>query len=532
MSDFDFVIVGAGSAGCLLAERLSRSGRHRVLVLEAGGSDRGLAVRVPIGYGMLFHDPGRNWMYEAGPDPGLGGRVDYWPRGKIVGGSSSINALVYCRGLPGDFDDWRAAGNPGWGWSDVEAAFRRIERRAGESEGGMWVSDVSDEAHPLSRHFFAAAAEIGLPATRDMNGPSPEGVCHYPITTHRGLRCSASDAFLRPSLGRANLRLETHAHATRILFEGRRASGIEYLRAGRIRSARALGEVIVCGGSVNTPQLLQLSGIGPGRVLREFGIEPLLANDAVGANLQDHLAVTYFYRSREPTLNDEIRSWRGRIRAAFDFALRRQGWLTLSVNQAGGFVRSRPGLERPDMQLYFNPLTYTTEISGRRRLIRPDPFSGFILSFQPCRPASRGRIDLAARDPLAAPSIRPNSLASDTDIEDVIHGGQLMRRFAATQALRRLIEAPIGPDPLVMDDEAIVADFRARAGTVYHPVGTCRMGRPGNSVVDERLRVRGVERLRVVDASIFPAITSGNTNAPTLMVAEMGAGMILADAER
>ncbi len=536
MQEFDFVIVGAGSAGCVLADRLSISGRHRILLLEAGGGDRGLSVRVPIGYGMLFHDPKRNWMYETAPDPGLDHRIGYWPRGKLLGGSSSINALVYCRGLPGDFEDWRAAGNPGWGWDEVESFYRRIERkivpgRAALGEGSLWITDVADQAHPLSRHFFAAAAEIGLERTPDMNGPNPEGVGHYPITTRNGLRCSASDAFLRAARRRPNLLVETHAHATRIRFDGGRAIGVDYRRHGEFRAVGARVEVILACGAVNSPQLLQLSGIGPAGLLRKFGIEPVLANDAVGGHLQDHLAVNYFYRSRERTLNDELGNWLGRIRAGLDYMFRRKGWLSLSVNQAGGLVRSDPARPRADMQLYFNPLTYTTELSGKRRLIRPDPFSGFLLSFQPCRPTSRGRIDLASPDPFQAPRIQPNSLSTDHDLADIIVGGRLIQRLAATKALRQSIAAAIPPDPLAMSDAEILADFRARAGTVYHPIGTCRMGLAGEAVVDHRLRVHGLSGLRVVDASVFPNLTSGNTNAPTIMVAEKASSMILADAK-
>jgi choline dehydrogenase len=529
--EFDYIVVGAGSAGCVLADRLSRSGQRTVLLLEAGGGDRGVLVRLPIGYGKLFHDPKRNWMYQAAPDPGLLGRADYWPRGRLLGGSSSINALVYCRGMPGDFDDWRDAGNPGWGWADVEPVFRRIETHVSATgqrvgDGPLWVRDVSAQAHRVCRYFFDAAAELGLPRTHDMNGAEPEGVGHYHITTRHGLRWSAADAFLRPAMARSNLCVETEAWAKRIRFEGGRAIGIDYTRGGLACEARARAEVILSCGAVNSPQLLQLSGIGPAGVLRDLGIEVLLANDAVGANLQDHLAVSYFYRASERTLNDDIGTWAGRLRAGWQFLSRREGWLSLSVNQAGGFVRSRPDLARPDLQLYFNPLTYTTETTGKRRLIRPDPFSGFLISFQPCRPTSSGRIDIRSAEPFAAPRIAPSSLSSAADVASVLAGARLMQRFVATGALRRLIEAPIAPDPLSLDEDALLEDFRARAGSVYHPIGTCRMGPGPGAVVDSSLRVHGIDGLRVIDASVFPNLTSGNTNAPTIMLADKIAATI------
>ena len=538
MDEFDFIVIGAGSAGCVLADRLSADGRHRVLVLEAGGSDRSFWVQMPIGYGKLFHDPRRNWMFSAEPDEGLGGRPSYWPRGKIVGGSSSINAMVYCRGLPGDYEDWRAEGNIGWGWPAVCEAFEAIEHKVladgtVEGQGPLWVSDVSRQAHPLCRHFLAAAAEQGVPASEDFNGLRPEGVGFYHINTRSGRRWSAADAFLHPALRRGNLRLETDARATRILFDGRRAVAVDYRQRGRDLRVQARGEVILACGAVMSPQLLQLSGIGPGAHLQAHGIAPLLANEAVGGHLQDHLAVSYLYRSREPSLNDILGTWRGRIGAGLTYLAARRGPLSLSVNQAGGFVRSRPDRDRADLQLYFNPISYSTGKAGKRRLLQPDPFSGFILSFQPCRPTSRGRIEIATSDPLAAPRIIPNYLSTPRDLDDVAAGGEFMQQIAQAPAMRAVTLGAIGPDVLAMTPAQIIEDFRRRGDSVFHPVGTCRMGPdPATAVVDPALRVHGMERLRVVDASAFPTLTSGNTNAPTIMLAWKAAAAILADARR
>ena len=535
MAEFDYIIVGSGSAGCVLADRLSVDPGQRVLLLEAGGSDRRFWIKLPIGYGRTFFDERVNWKYETEPEPAINNRRSYWPRGKVIGGSSSINAMVYCRGLPSDFDDWQQLGNAGWGWGDVKAYFERSECRVDASGkvapgGPLHVSDVSNEMHPLRRHFFAAAEEMGLPYTDDFNGPNPEGVGIYHINTRRGVRCSAADAFLRPALGRANLQLETHALVRRVVFEGRRAVGVEYEQNGRVHVVRARREVILSAGAINSPKLLQLSGVGPAALLQQHGIALVLDQPAVGGGLQDHIAVSYFYKATEPTLNDQLHPLSGKLAAGLRYVLSRKGPLSVSVNQCGGFVRSRADARAADLQLYFNPITYSTAPAGKRPLMNPDPFSGFILSFQPCRPLSRGRVDICSADPAVAPSIRPNYLSDERDIAEVIAGGRFIQQMARTAAMRGLIQEAIAPQLDGMSDEQIVDDFRERCGSVFHPVGTCAMGPDaGQAVVDARLQVHGLEGLRVVDASIFPTITSGNTNAPTIMVAQKAADMILAD---
>ena len=532
--EYDFIVVGAGSAGCVLADRLSADGRSTVLVLEAGDHDRRLWINMPIGYGKTFYDERVNWKFEAQPDAQMKNRRIYFPRGRVVGGSSSINAMVYCRGMPADFDDWAALGNPGWGWDDVEPVYRRTECRvdaAGRAEPGggpLYVSDVEPEMHPLRRHYFAAAREIGLPHTDDFNGPNPEGVGLYQINVRKGMRWSAADAFLRPALARSNLRLQTAARVHRVLFEGRRAVGVVFELGGALHVARARGEVILSAGAVASPQLLQRSGVGPGTLLQRLGLPVVLDQPRVGGELQDHIAISYYYRSREPTLNNLLYPWHGKLLQGIRYVLTRRGPLSISVNQCGGFVRSRPGLAQPDQQLYFNPVTYSTSPEGKRPLMNPDPFAGFILSFQPCRPSSRGRIDIASPDPLAAPSIRPNYLSTQQDIDDVVAGGRLLQRFLSTRAMKALIESPQAPDLAPMDDAAIVEDFRQRSGTVFHPVGTCGMGSDARrAVVDPALRVHGLQGLRVVDASVFPCVTSGNTHGPTVMVAQKAADAIL-----
>jgi len=533
VENFDYIIVGAGSAGCVLADRLSANGRDRVLILEAGGSDGRFWIRTPIGYGRTFADAGVNWKYQTQADPGTNSRAMYWPRGRVVGGSSSINALVYVRGLPDDFEDWRALGNTDWGWEGVRPVFERNERNVdplgvSSNDHPMYVSDVAPQLHPTCRYFFEAANEIGLPITNDFNGAHPEGVGYYRVTTRDGRRWSASDAFLKPALRRANVKLETQSWVSRIRFEGRRAIGVEYDRGGQTRFANAAREIIVSGGAINSPQILQLSGVGPGKTLAQFGIPVLLDNPAVGGYLQDHLAVTYSYKATQPTLNDELHSALGKLKAGIQYVLTRRGVLSLSVNHCGGFVRAdRRGDARTIFQLYYNPITYAAGDSNRKS-INADSFSAFMLSYQPSRPSSRGRIDIMSADFRKPPAIAPNYLSTDKDLQDVIRGGRLLQSMEATQAMRSFIQEPIGARLQGMSDAELVADFRARSATVYHPVGTCRMGpEKATSVVDAALRVHGIERLRVVDASVFPTITSGNTNAPTLMVAQKGADAIL-----
>jgi choline dehydrogenase len=532
LKPYDYVIIGAGSAGCVLASRLGAVG-HRVLLLEAGEDDRRLWIRIPIGYGKTYFDSRVNWCFHTEPEAGLAQRTSYWPRGKVVGGSSSINAMVYYRGLPHDFDDWAKAAGAEWSWPRVRGAFEAIERvqqADGNVSGGgtQWVTDPGDRYHPLGRHYLEAARDLGFSHNPTMIGG--DGVGRYCITAHDGLRCSAVDAFLRPALKRYDIDVLHGVRVTRLLFDGARAVGAEFRLREGIHKIYCRREMIVSAGTVGSPQILQLSGIGPGSLLSRHRIMPRVELPAVGGNLQDHLAVTYFFKSRLPTLNNQLHPWWGKAWAGLRYVVARQGPLALGVNQYGGFVRSTDDAPRADMQLYFNPITYSKTPVGKRPLLSPDAYPGYILSFQPCRPVSRGRIDIASDDPLAAPKIRPNYLGANEDVEAVIRGARLLARFADSEALRAITLEPVGPTPTTMNDEQLVADFRERADTVFHPVGTCAMGTdPRNSVVDSRLRVHGVEALRVVDASVFPNVTSGNTNAPTLMTAWRGADMIIAD---
>jgi choline dehydrogenase len=536
MEEFDYIIVGAGTAGCVVASRLTEDGKATVLLLEAGGSDLSIWIQMPIGYGRTFFDRRINWMYDTEPVDALGGRRSYWPRGKVVGGSGSINAMVYVRGQPRDFEDWKALGNPGWGWDDVLPWFKKSEdfdwHSAHHGRGGLQhVTDISPHVHPVCHSFLETAGALGFKSSADLNGADSEGVGIYQINTRGGWRASTANAFLYPARKRKTLALRTHAFATQILFDGNRATGVAYTRRGKPCEARARREVILCGGAINSPQLLMLSGIGDPDALKAVGITPRVARPAVGRHLQDHIAVSYFYRTRTATLNDLLHPVIGKLRAGLRYVANRGGPLSLSVNQSGGFVRSDRSQPHVNLQLYFSPVSYTKTPLAARKMLNPDPFSAFLLSFNGCRPTSRGHLELASADPGQHPLIHPNYLSTQRDIADVITGNRLLRQLAQTRPLADIITQELVPGPHVVTDDDLLADFRARADTVYHPTSTCMMGPdPATSVVDARLRVHGVAGLRVIDAAIFPTITSGNTNAPTVMVAEKGAAMVIEDA--
>ena len=535
---YDYVIIGAGSAGCVLAGRLSESGKYSVLLIEAGGSDAKFWIKTPIGYGITFFDKKVNWRFNSVPDKGLLDRTLYVPRGKVIGGSSSINAMVYARGAKSDFDDWRDAGNPGWGWDEVKPTFEAIERRVTKDgtesgSGPLTVSDRQNDYHPLKRFFTKAVKQLQLASADDGVAQGEEGLGPYLINTRNGLRCSSADAFLRPALSRKNLHVEKYAHATKILFEGTQAVGVEFIQNNQTRTVKATREIILSAGAIQSPQLLQISGIGPRDLLKQYGIKVVKALDGVGAHLQDHLGVNYYYRATEPTLNAQLGTRLGQLIAGIKFLLTRKGPLTLSVNQMGGLIRSSKELTRPDLQIYFNPLSYSTEVVGKRRLTKPDPWPGFILSFNSCRPTSTGSVKINSADPFTMPDIDFNYLSTNQDREDVIAGARFIGKLQNSPAMQELIGAEPIFDPSKASDEAIIADFRKRAGSVYHTSCTCRMAPEADGgVLDSELKVHGIKGLRVVDASSFPNVTSANTNAPTIMLAWRAAEFILRDGER
>jgi choline dehydrogenase len=529
-SEFDYVIVGAGSAGCVLANRLSADGRHSVLLLEAGPKDSHIWIHIPLGYGKLFKEKSVNWMYQTEPEPGLNGRQVFQPRGKVLGGSSSINGLLYVRGQHEDYDRWRQRGNTGWGFEDVLPYFKRAEsqqRGPDEYHGADGPLPVSDWRHhdPLSEAFVKAAVEAGIPFNPDFNGAKQEGAGFFQTTTRRGRRASSAFSYLRPAKKRANLRVETDALAQRLLFEGRRARAVEYRQNGALRTARARREILVSSGAYNSPQLLQLSGVGPADLLKSHGIDVVLDSPGVGNDLQDHMQVRIVTRcSQKVTLNDVVASPIRSALAGVQWAAFRKGPLTIAGGTSGAFFKTSPRLASPDIQIHFIP--FSTDKMGEKL----HAFSGFTASICQLRPESRGTLRIKSADPSVAPAIRINYLATETDRRAFIDGFHILRGILAQPALKAYCVDEVYPGAKVVSDDDLLEFCRKTGSTVYHPTSTCRMGNDPLAVVDPRLKVRGIEGLRVVDASVMPDLMSGNTNAPTIMIAEKASDMILEDA--
>ena len=536
MPDYDYIILGAGSAGCVLANRLSLDPSNRVLLLEAGGTDRRFFIQMPIGYGKTYHQKAVNWMYMTEPSPDADNKPSYWPRGKVLGGSSSINAMVYVRGNPRDFDEWSELGNSGWSYNEVLPYFRKMESwqngadtyRGGD--GPLKISEVSSQLHPLCDNFLSAAKEIGIKLNSDMNGKWQDGVGNYQITTHKGQRMSSSRAYLWPVISRTNLTVITNALASKILIKDKKAYGVEYLKSGSTHKVYAKREVILSTGSINSPQLLQLSGVGPKKVLQEASVELIHDSPAVGQNLQDHLSVTYFYKSKVPTLNDQLRPLLGKVYQGLKYILTRSGPLSLSVNQSGGFIRTRDGLSKPNIQLYFSPVSYTLESRDRRAMMSPDPFSAMLLGVSNCNTNSRGQLRIKNSDPTSHPIIEPNYLSHEEDVKDLLEGVKVLRKLAKTDSFKPVIGEEFRPGPECQTDEQLIQHIKDTVWTVFHPSSTCRMGPdPKSNVVDRNLRVHGIDGLRVADASIFPKLICGNINAATIMVGEKASDLILRD---
>ncbi|HZB92809.1 MAG TPA: choline dehydrogenase [Stellaceae bacterium] len=526
---FDYIIVGGGSAGCVLANRLTQSGEHRVLLLEAGGEDRNPWIHIPIGYGKLFKNAKVNWLYESEPEPELGGRRILQPRGKVLGGSSSINGLVYIRGQKEDFDHWRQLGNVGWSHDDVLSYFRRAEdQQRGTDDfhgtgGPLCVSDQC-EPHELCDAFIAAAQETGIPRKDDFNGARQEGVGYFQTTSRRGRRCSAAVGYLRPARRRPNLRVLTEAPTLKVVVESGVATGVLFAHQGETWRATAEGEVILAAGAIASPPLLQLSGIGPGALLQRFGIPVMKDLPGVGENLQDHLQSRLVYRCTRPiTLNDDVASLARSLGIGLRYALWRKGPLAISAGYAGGFFRTDPRLSTPDVQAHF--INFSTTRMGDKL----HPFSGFTASICQLRPESRGHVRINSADSAARPAIQLNYLAAETDRRTMVSGLTLLRRIMQAPALRPYIESEYEPGPGCASDDDLLRYIRERASTIYHPTCSCRMGEDSMAVVDARLSVHGVGRLRVIDGSVMPTVVSGNTNAAIIMIAEKGADMILED---
>lgn len=526
---YDYIIVGAGSAGCVLANRLSEDPRHRVLLLEAGGSDRHPFVSAPAGFIKTFQNPRFNWCYSTEPVEGADGRRIFFPRGKVLGGSSAINGSLFVRGQAQDFDIWAQLGNRGWSYDDVLPYFRKLEDRSSGADtfrgagGPQHVSDVA-EHHPLCEAFIAGAVSLGIPRNPDYNGAAQDGVAYYQRTIRNGRRHSAASGYLHGVRHRRNLRVITRAHVLRLELDGRRALGVTYRHHGQVRTAKAGAEILLSAGAVNSPHLLQLSGIGPADRLRALGILPVHDLPGVGEGLQDHFATRVAHRvSSGGSLNErasgarllwEIGAW----------LARGTGVLSFSPAHVGAFIRSRPKLDLPDLQFVFSPASYSEGVTGKLQ-----PFPGMTVGVWQMRPHSRGWVRARSADPTMPPAIQPNYLVEPADRQAAVDGLRWARRLMASAALEPFLGEETAPGRAAESDADLLAYARTRGSTVYHAIGTCRMGVDQNAVVGPDLRLRGIEGLRVVDASVMPTMISANTNAATLMIAEKAAAMILAD---
>jgi choline dehydrogenase len=521
----DFIVVGAGSAGCAVAARLSEDPATRVVLLEAGGEDKNRWIHIPLGFGKTFADPSVNWCYETEPDPGAADRRVFWPRGKVLGGSSSINGMVYIRGQAEDFDHWRQLGNAGWSFDDVLPYFKRAEHQVRGADGfhgtggPLCVSDVAQ--HAICEAFIASAIELGFPRNDDFNGARQDGVGYHQTTTRNGRRCSTAVGYLRPAMQRANLRVVTEALTEKVLLEGRRAIGVSFRRDGRLCMARAASEVILCGGAVNSPQLLMLSGIGPQPHLAEFGIPFVHHLPGVGQSLQDHYSAPIKLKCKLPvTVNDVMLSNARKLKAGVEYYMFHRGPLSMISSPAALFARTRSELASPDVKISISPFSAERPQDGLHR------FSGFTSIAYQLRPESRGEIKLKSPDPFDAPAVHPNYLAAETDQRAIVAGLKLIRRILANPHMQQFIDREFQPSPEVATDEQLLDYARRRGGTVYHPTSTCRMGSDPIAVVDAELRVHGIDGLRVADASIMPTVVSGNTNAAAVMIGEKLADMV------
>ena len=528
--EFDFIVVGAGSSGCVLANRLSADPTARVAVVEAGPRDSSFWIHLPIGYGRTMWDPAVNWKFHTEPEPNMAGRRIYWPRGRVLGGSSSINGLIVIRGQPQDYDRWANSGARGWSWNEVLPYFVKLENNAdfaGDqlhgTNGPLPITSIR-RRDELIEAFIGAAQENGVPRTDDFNGRSQEGAGYFQLTTRNGWRVSAADAYLRPAQKRANLTILTDSQVARILFEDRRAAGVVCRRDGETLKIKARRGIILSAGAIQSPHLLMLSGIGPAAHLQEHGVPPLIDRPAVGQNLQDHLQFRLIYRcAKAITTNDALRSLWGRARLGLEWLLFRSGPLAVGINQCGLFGRLMPNAKTPDIQ--FHVATLSADMAGGK----VHDFSGFTMSVCQLRPESRGHIALASGDPLMLPRVHANYLATATDRDYAVQSVRFARKLAATEPLKALVDAEIMPGANVQTDAEILDFARHNGATIFHPAGTCRMGSDDAAVVDARLRVRGIDRLWVVDCSVMPTLVSGNTNVPAMMIAEKAADMIMED---
>jgi len=528
---FDYVIIGAGSAGCVLANRLTEDPTVSVALLEAGGKDSNPWIHVPAGYYRTMLDDSVTWQFGAGPEPHLNGRVVPWPRGRVLGGTSAINGLLYVRGQSHDYDMWRQLGNTGWSHQDVLPYFKKAEdNERGEDDahgagGPLGVSDVRMN-NPICEAYIAACVQAGIPATKDFNGAAQEGAGYYQLTTKNGRRSSTGVAYLKPAMARRNLTVITNANVSKLDIADGRVNGVTFDHAGTTKTIKAGGEVLLCAGAIGSPQILQVSGVGPGDVLREAGVDVVHELSGVGENLQDHFHARFVYEVTVPaSLNNVWHSRWNQFRAGMEYITQRRGILTIGAGVAGVFAKSHPDLEAPDLQIHFMPLSAVGPGQGLHN------FNGVTSSIAQLRPESRGHIRIKNTDPREKPAILANYLDQQKDRDVLLKGMHMMRRISSQEPFARILSKEHAPGSEATSDEDLMAFARRAGTTIFHPCGTCKMGQDPNAVVDERLRAHGLAGLRIIDASIMPTMTSGNTNAPTIMIAEKAADMIRQDAK-
>ena len=534
MSEFDIIIVGAGSAGSIAANRLSQDQNLKILILEAGPNNFHPMIKIPLGYGMTFYNKSINWNFYTSPQLHLDNRRLYCPRGKVVGGSSSINAMIYARGFPSDFRNWTYDNSSLWGWENIRKTFENMEKNIiltdkETATGKIVVNNVSSQHHSILNNYFLGAKELDIPSVNSFNADNAEGVGHYDITTRNGYRWSAADGFLKCTLTK-NVKLTTQANVNQITVSNKKITGVKYSKKGRNFEVKAKIGVVMAAGSIKTPHILMLSGIGPSDHLKDFGIETKIDNPNVGSNLQDHIGIDYLYRSKVPTLNKSLGTVSGRIKSILEYLIFRSGPLSLSINQGGGFIRWKNKEDYPNLQVYFNPLTYSVSHANKRPLLKTDRFDGFIIGFQPCRPNSRGNIRLLSKEINDDPLIDPGYLSNEKDLYDLECAYDFVRKISQTHSLDNIIDHPIGIDLVKSSAKEMISHFRQNATSLYHPCGTCKIGPDKDTgVVSDRLKVHGLQNLWIVDASVFPNITSGNINAPVMMTAYIGGNLISED---
>ena len=531
MENFDLVVVGAGSAGCIVTNQIINHSNLKVLLIEAGPNDSNPVIQVPLGYGMTFYHKKMNWNFYSSLQKNLNNREIYYPRGKVVGGSGSINAMIYARGLKTDFDNWAFSQN--WSWDNIKSAYEDIELAVQSNTKKIPpykipVNDVSSQHHPILKHYFAASQDFEFKRNNELNSSTDNQVGNYNVNILNGYRASSAKIFLKPIKKHPNLTILTNAEVLKLYFVNKKISGLKIKHKNKIINIKPNIGTILSSGSIMTPYLLMKSGVGDAAELNQLNIPLILNSPHVGKNLQDHLGLDYLYKTFKPTLNDELGTWKGRLKTVLKYLYNRQGPLSLSLNQGGGYLNWNSLDPYPNIQLYFNPLTYSVSYKNKRPLLKTDKFSGFIIGFNSCRPKSRGEVSLKLENNNYLPAINPNYLSDEKDIHDLYSAFDFIRKFSANKHINSIIKSPVNIDPIKASDSELLDHFKSTATTIYHPCGTCRMSADINTgVVSDKLKLHGIENLWIVDASIMPNITSGNINAPVMMLSYLSSKLIL-----